>query len=75
MYRQHIWDTQKNIEAEEKEAQNTEEIKKGRKRNRLSYYYSFIFFKFYILILFSLAYYIFNYILGEKIYDNFKNSI
>ena len=33
MYRRHIWDTQKNIEAEEKEAQSTVEIKNVKKRN------------------------------------------
>jgi len=33
MYRKYIWDTQKNIEAEEKEAQNIEEIKNVKKRN------------------------------------------
>jgi hypothetical protein len=33
MYRKHIWDTQKNIEVEEKEAQNIEEIKSVKKRN------------------------------------------
>ena len=33
MYRKHIWDTQKNIEEEEKEAQNIEEIKSLKKRN------------------------------------------
>jgi len=33
MYRKHIWDTQKNIEDEEKEAQNIEEIKSVKKRN------------------------------------------
>ena len=75
MFATYIWDIQKNIGVEEKEAQNTAEIKKGRKRNRLTHNYIFIFFKFNILILFSLAYYIFNYILGEKFYDNFKNSI
>ena len=74
MWATYIWDIQKNIEVEEKEAQNTEETKKDRKRNRYSYYYFFIFFKFYILILFSLAYYILNYILGEKYYANIKNS-
>ena len=55
MFATYIWDIQKNIGVEEKEAQNTEEIKKGRKRNRLSHNYFFIFFKFYILIIFSLA--------------------
>ena len=40
----YIWDIQKSIEAEEKEAQNTEEIKKDRKRNRLSHNYFFIIF-------------------------------
>ena len=43
MYREHIWDTQKNIEAEEKEAQNIEEIKSVKKRNNFlinsPYYY------------------------------------
>ena len=43
MYRKHIWDTQKNIEAEEKEAQNIEEIKNVKKRNNFlinsSYFY------------------------------------
>ena len=33
MYRKHLWDILKNIEAEEKEALNTEEIKNVKKRN------------------------------------------
>ncbi len=33
MFTTYLWDIQKNIEAEEKEAQNTEETKKDRKRN------------------------------------------
>ena len=36
MFTSYLWDTQKSIEAAEKEGQNTEEIKKDRKRNRLS---------------------------------------
>ena len=43
MYRKHIWDILKNIEAEEKEALNTEEIKSVKKRNNFlinsSYFY------------------------------------
>ncbi len=41
MFATYIWDIQKNIGVEEKEARNTEEIKKGRKRNRLSHNYFF----------------------------------
>ena len=37
MFAAYIWDIQKNIGVEEKEAQNTEEIKKDRKRNNLSH--------------------------------------
>ena len=74
MFATYIWDIQKNIGVEEKEARNTEEIKKDKKRNRLSHNYFFISFKFHILILFSLAYYILNYILGEKYYVNIKNN-
>ena len=74
MFATYIWDIQKNIGVEEKEARNTEEIKKDKKRNRLSHNYFFISFKIHILILFSLAYYILNYILGEKYYANIKNS-
>jgi hypothetical protein len=33
MYRKHIWDIRRNIGAEEKEAQNIEEIKNVKKRN------------------------------------------
>ena len=33
MYRKHIWDIRRNIGAEEKEAQNIEEIKSVKKRN------------------------------------------
>ena len=43
MYRKHIWDIRRNIEAEEKEAQNIEEIKNVKKRNNYltnsSYFY------------------------------------
>ena len=40
----YLWDIQKSIEAEEKEAQNTEEIKKDRKRNS----YPLIIFLFFL---------------------------
>ena len=43
MYREHIWDILKNTGAEEKEAQNIEEIKNVKKRNNYlinpSYFY------------------------------------
>ena len=43
MYRKHKWDIRKNIGAEEKEAQNIEEIKNAKKRNNYltssSYFY------------------------------------
>ena len=43
MYRKHIWDIRRNIGAEEKEAQNIEEIKNVKKRNNFlinsSYFY------------------------------------
>ena len=42
MFATYIWDIQKNIGVEEKEARNTEEIKKDRKRNRLSHNYFFL---------------------------------
>jgi len=43
MYRKHIWGIRRNIGAEEKEAQNIEEIKSGKKRSNFlinsSYFY------------------------------------
>ena len=42
MYRKHLWDTQRNIGADEKEAQNIEETKSVKKRNNFlinSYFY------------------------------------
>ena len=43
MYRKHKWDIRRNIGAEEKEAQNIEEIKNVKKRNNFlinsSYFY------------------------------------
>ena len=44
MFSTYLWDIQKNTEAEEKEVQSTEEIKKDRKRN----HYPLIIFLFFL---------------------------
>ena len=56
MYREHIWDTQKNIEAEEKEAQNIEEIKSVKKRNNFLINSSYFYFTFNKVVLSSKDY-------------------
>ena len=57
MYRKHIWDIQRNIGAEEKEAQNIEEIKNVKKRNNFLINSSYFYFTLNKVVLSSKNYY------------------
>ncbi len=66
MYRKHIWDIRRNIGAEEKEAQNIEEIKSVKERNNFLINSSYFYFTLYKVVLSSK-----NYLGGLNV--NFKN--